>query len=440
MEEINEVPKSVKGCHIVAVPFPGRGLINPMMNFCKHLAHKLDNNVKITFVVTEEWELTIDFDSFLEIVVAEMEAPVVHVLNTSNQPATQLFDTHTDFYLMWAISIGNQRNIPVVSFWTSTSLTFSVMYHADLLTKKGHDLANLSDCCDEVIDYIPGVSPTRLVDMPLLPSGNDPKFNPAMVPFTMLDEVQCLLIATIYELEPQVTDTLKEIFPFPTYTIGPSIDHHHMKTESSTNKNVHGTEHYYLEWLDSQPIGSILAGLRESGVRYLLVSRGFHLTSGVCGDGCGGDDDEISTSSRRLVVPWCEQSRVLCHPSVGGFFTHCGWNSIMESVYAGVPMLTFPLSFDQIPNRKLIVEDLKVGMNITKGFGAKTFVKRHEVEKIVKKFMDINEEAEEDNEAKEMRRRSMELKEMCRRALAKGGSSDTNLDSFIKDFLYIHGN
>ncbi|KAI3887054.1 hypothetical protein MKX03_025628 [Papaver bracteatum] len=490
MKEIDEVLNSVKRCHILAVPFPGRGLINPMMNFCKHLAHKLNDNVMITFVVTKEWfsiletapmppqihlrsipnvipsefdrELTLDFDSFLEMVVAEMEAPVVNVLNTS-EPATVIV---ADFYLRWAISIGNQRNIPVVSFWPTTALTFSVMCHADLLTKKGHSLANLSDCCDEVIDYIPGVSPTRLGDMPLLPSGNDPKFNPAMVAFTMLDKVQCLLIATIYELEPLVTDTLKEIFSFPTYTIGPSIPnitttiekHDHMRTESSTSNYVSDQEPYYLKWLDCQPIRSvlyvafgstlpisgehmeeILAGLHGSGVRYLLVSRGVHLTSCVHD---GGDDDVIGINSRRITVPWCDQLRVLCHSSIGGFLTHCGWNSIMESLYAGVPMLTFPLSFDQIPNRKLIVEDLKVGMKITKEFGEKALVKRDDVERIVKKFMNITEEAGEDvnNEAKEMRRRSSELKEMCRRTLAKGGSSDTNLDAFIKDIIHFHGN
>ncbi|KAI3919446.1 hypothetical protein MKW98_030157 [Papaver atlanticum] len=467
MEEFGEKIKSVKRCHIVAVPFPGRGLINPMMNFCKHLAHKLDDDVKITFVVTEEWHGILKsapinsqhFETFTAIVVAKMEAPFEHVLNTS-EPITVII---ADFSLTWAISIGNRRNIPVVSLWTASSFMFSVLYHANLLTKNGHSLAHLSDCSDEVIDYIPGVSPVRLADMPLLPRGNDPKFNPEIVPFTMLDKVQCLLIATFYELEPKVTDTLREIFPFPTYSIGPSIDQHHLShcntTESSTVNYVNAKEHYYLKWLDSQPIGSvlyiafgsivsisgeqmdeILAGLRETGIRYLFVSRGGYLTSSVHGGG-GAADDEVGISSRKLVVPWCDQLRVLCHSSVGGFWTHCGWNSIMESIYAGVPMLTFPIFYDQIPNRKLIVDDLKVGMKVVKEFGAKVLVKRDEVAKIVKKFMNINEETEEDvnNEAKEMRRRSSGLKEMCRRALAKGGSSDTNLNAFIKDILHFHG-
>ncbi|KAI3925569.1 hypothetical protein MKW98_001423 [Papaver atlanticum] len=497
MEEINQQePKSAKRCHIVAVPFPARGLINPMMNFCKHLAHKLGDNVKITFVVTEEWfgilepapippqihlrsipnvipsefvrSSTLDFETFLAIVVAEMQAPFEHVMDTS-ELATVII---ADFSLIWAFSIGNRRNIPVVSFWTASSFMFSVLSHADLLTKNGHSLDHSSDCYDEVINYIPGVSPTRLIDMPFLPRGNDPKFNPEMVAFTLLDKVQCLLIPTFYELEPQVTDTSKEIFQFPIYTIGPSISNlnstinqhhqtHDKKIESAIANYANDKELYYLKWLDSQPISSvmyiafgstvsisgeqmeeILAGLHESGVRYLLVSRGAgYLTSGIHGDG-GGDLDDTTISSRRLVVPWCDQLRVLCHFSVGGFWTHCGWNSVTESIYAGVPMLAFPIYFDQIPNRKLIVDDLKVGMKVMKEFGAKALVKRGEVETIVKEFMNINGGADEDanNEVKEMRRRSSELKDICRKALAKGGSSDTNLNSFIKDILHFHGN
>ncbi|XP_026431920.1 UDP-glycosyltransferase 87A1-like [Papaver somniferum] len=446
MGEINEEPKSVKRCHIVAVPFPGRGLINPMLNFCKHLAHKLGDNVRITYVITEEWlgilestimppqihlrsmpnvipseftrSLTLDFASFLEIVVAKSEAPFEHVLNTSG-PANVIL---ADFYLTWAYSIGSQRNIPVVIFWTTSSFVFFVLCHADLLTKNGHNLANIS------------------ADMPLIPRGNDPKFNPEMVAFTMLD------------------------WPFIPNTTTIIEHHHHIhdkETESSTTLHVNNKEPNYIEWLDVQPMSSvmyiafgstvsipwdqmkeILAGLHKSGVRYLLVLPGGSLNSDIHGEGDGDNDEGVRTSDQRLIVPWCDQLRVLFHSSVGGFWTHCGWNSTMESIYAGVPMLTFPKSFDQIPNRKLIVDDLKVGMKVMKDFGEKTLVRRDEIGKIVKRFMNINEEAEEyfNNEATEMRRRSSELKEICRTALAKGGSSDTNLTAFIKDILDIHVN
>ncbi|KAI3995507.1 hypothetical protein MKX01_007309 [Papaver californicum] len=130
----------------------------------------------------------------------------------------------------------------------------------------------------------------------------------------------------------------------------------------------------------------ILAGLRDSGVRYLLISRGD--TSRI--EGTLADEEMKSTKS--LVVPWCDQLRVLCHSSVGGFWTHCGWNSTLEGVYSGVPMLTFPIFFDQIPNRKLIVDDWKVGKKVT---GADKLVTCDEIAKIVKKFMDLDKDNEE---------------------------------------------
>ncbi|KAK1590997.1 hypothetical protein Q3G72_000532 [Acer saccharum] len=134
------------------------------------------------------------------------------------------------------------------------------------------------------------------------------------------------------------------------------------------------TPNYYLQWLDSQPAGSVLyvslgsflsvsstqmdeivAGVRNSGVRFLFVARGEHLTD-LFKDGCGNIDDQMG-----FVVPWYDQLRVSSHSSVGGFWTHCGFNSTLEALYAGVPMLTFPIIWDQVPNSKQIAEDWKVG-------------------------------------------------------------------------------
>ncbi|KAL0459915.1 UNVERIFIED_CONTAM: UDP-glycosyltransferase 87A2 [Sesamum latifolium] len=82
----------------------------------------------------------------------------------------------------------------------------------------------------------------------------------------------------------------------------------------------------------------IAAGLRESRCRFLWVTR-FEKTR----------LEEIY-GEKGLVVEWCDQLCVLCHPSVGGFWTHCGWNSTKEAVLAGMPLLTFPIVMDQVPN------------------------------------------------------------------------------------------
>jgi hypothetical protein len=119
-----------------------------------------------------------------------------------------------------------------------------------------------------------------------------------------------------------------------------------------------------------------------------------------------------------LVVPWCEQLKVLCHPSIGGFLTHCGWNSTLEAVYAGIPMLSFPISSDQDADSRLIVEKWKVGVSL-KG-------KRGNA-KVVMEFMDLNGE-----KSKELRKEALNLKAAAHNAIEVGGSSYNSLTNFIE--------
>ncbi|KAI3844654.1 hypothetical protein MKX03_026756 [Papaver bracteatum] len=451
-------------CHVVAMPYPGRGHVNPMMNFCKLLVSKMGENIKISFVVTEEWfgfidsnprppqiqlrtipnvipsELVraLDFAGFVESVFTNVEAPVEQLMDKL-ELESPVMAIIADTYLALAVNVGNRRNIPVVSLWTMSPSVFSVFYHFDLFVQNGHFPVDLSERGDEMIDYIPGITPTRLSDMPTIFDGTGRKaFGRVVEAFELVRKAQCVLFTSFHELEAQLAETLMSILPFPVYSIGPAIPHLPTAVDNSNKPD------YYLKWLDAQPkssvlyvsLGSflsvskeqmeeILAGLRDSGVRYLFISRGD--TSGQ--EGSLSDEEMKSTNS--LVVPWCDQLRVLCHSSVGGFWTHCGWNSTLEGVYSGVPMLTFPIFFDQIPNRKLIVDDWKVGVKVT---GADKLVTRLEIAKIVEKFMDLDEGNEE---CKDMRRRSNELKESCKKALAEGGSSDKNLIAFIKTILKV---
>ncbi|KAF6175181.1 hypothetical protein GIB67_022862, partial [Kingdonia uniflora] len=129
-----------------------------------------------------------------------------------------------------------------------------------------------------------------------------------------------------------------------------------------------------------------VAGVRSSGVRYLWIAR--------------GDTSQVQEASGEvgLVVPWCDQLLLLSHPSIRGFWTHCGWNSIMEGAFVGVPMLTFPIFFDQVLNAKQIMDDWKVGMR-AKESGNETVVKREDIATTLQRFMDLD-----GNESKEMRR------------------------------------
>ncbi|BBH04588.1 UDP-Glycosyltransferase superfamily protein [Prunus dulcis] len=281
---------------------------------------------------------------------------------------------------------------------------------------------------NERVDYIPGVSSTRLVDLPHFMDGSFPNIlRHIHEDFSWVPKAQYLLFPSIYELETQVLDVLRAKFSLPVYTIGPLIPYFNSDNDPSDSGVFNN-----LKWLDSQPCSSVLyismgsflsvssaqmdeitAGLRESGVWFIWVARGeTGRLKEVCGD-------------MGLVVPWCDQVRVLCHSSVGGFLTHCGWNSVREGVFAGVAFLAFPLLMDQGMVCNLIVEDWKVGLRVKKA--------EVKIDHLVKKFMDL-----EDEEGKEMRRRARELKKICHGAIAEGGSSETNINAFIRSISQGH--
>ncbi|KAJ4840481.1 hypothetical protein Tsubulata_000398, partial [Turnera subulata] len=403
-------------CHMVAMPYPGRGHILPMMNLCKTLVSGTES-ILITFVLTEEWFGFIGSDpkpdrirfrtipnvvpselvraknmeEFVKAILTRMEAPFEEL----DQPPTVIM---ADTFLSWVPGFGNRRNIPVTSFWPMPATVFSMFHHLDLFRQRGHIFPDLLERGSERVR-----------------------------------KVQYILFPSIYELEPHTIDALRAEFTVPVYPIGPAISSMELEDDSCGNNTK--TDIDYVRWLDCQPSKSVLyitmgsflsfsieqideiaAGLRESGVRYLWVARG---EASRLKESAGG---------RGLVLQWCDQLRVLAHPSIGGFWTHCGWNSIKEGIFAGIPFLTFPIGADQPTNSKLIVEDWMIGWRVQEEYKEPNLVTRREIAELMGKFMDL-----ENNEGREMRRRVKELQKVCRQAIAKDGSSETCIKSFLKD-------
>ncbi|KAJ7964255.1 UDP-glycosyltransferase [Quillaja saponaria] len=450
-------------CHIVAMPYPGRGHINPLMNLFKFLiTSKKITDIIVTFVVTEEWlsfmgsqpkpdnirfrsmpnvipsELVRadDFVDFFEAVMTKMEAPFENILDRLQPPPTLIL---SDTFLFWAVAVGNRRNIPVASFWPMSASVFSVFQHFDLFEGNGHFPVNLLERGEERVDYIPGISSTRLMDFPNFLDRNSTSqklLQWILKSLSWVPKAQYLLFPSIYELEPKVIDVLRADLSLPIYTIGPCIPYFSIGGENPSDQSSLS----YLQWLDCQPTGSVLyisqgsflsvssaqiheiaAGLCDSGVRFLWIARGeVSKLKEVCGN-------------NGLVLDWCDQMKVLLHRSVGGFWTHCGWNSTREGVFAGVPFLTFPITMDQMLNAKIMEEDWKIGWTMKKEVGVDTLVTRSEIVGLLNKFMDL-----ESDVAKDMRKRARQLQQICQAAIGNGGSSETNINAFVKDIVQCH--
>ncbi|KAJ9159524.1 hypothetical protein P3X46_025030 [Hevea brasiliensis] len=130
-----------------------------------------------------------------------------------------------------------------------------------------------------------------------------------------------------------------------------------------------------------------------------------------------------------IIRGWAPQLSILEHEAVGGFVTCCGWNSTLEAICAGVPMVTWPVSAEQFYNEKLVTLVLRIGVAV----GAQQWaidvgdsVKKEAIKKAVTYLM-ASEEAEE------MRCRVKKLGEMGRKAVEEGGSSHSDFNALIEE-------
>ncbi|PON81188.1 UDP-glucuronosyl/UDP-glucosyltransferase [Trema orientale] len=226
------------------------------------------------------------------------------------------------------------------------------------------------------------------------------------------------------------------------WAVGPL---HQMTTYKELVKDQ---DKWLFEWLDQQEPNSVLyisfgtiftpsdedikeiaLGLEQSGVKFVWVLRGHAdiLNSLSNEEGRGPqlpDGFEERMRGMGLVVrEWVPQVKILEHPSTGGFMSHCGWNSCMESISMGVPIAAWPLQVDQPVNALLITEVLKVGVAIREWRQRDELVTSSMINRAVRKLMVL--------EGEEMRKRVVEIGERVKRSAAEGGDCRLEWDSFI---------
>nr|AFJ52944.1 UDP-glycosyltransferase 1 [Linum usitatissimum] len=256
---------------------------------------------------------------------------------------------------------------------------------------------------------------------------------------------------TFHELEPAYADLYNEILgeKKKVWSIGPvSLCNNEVKDRANRGgKESSIDEDSLLQWLDSKPPRSVVyvcfgslanfsdsqlkemaAGLEISEHRFIWVVRKGE-KSGEKSDWLPEGFEERMEGKGLIIRGWAPQVLILEHKAVGGFITHCGWNSTMEGIAAGVPMVTWPVSAEQFYNETFVTDILCVGV----GVGVKEWtmygggVEGGKVAAAVVKVMS------ESAAAVEMRRRVAELGKMARRSVEEGGSSFGNLGELIEE-------
>nr|UUY86290.1 anthocyanidin-3-glucoside rhamnosyltransferase 2 [Aglaonema commutatum] len=267
-------------------------------------------------------------------------------------------------------------------------------------------------------------------------------------------EVQGIIVNTFSELEPVAVSAheeglfLRDHSTAPTvYTVGPNI----------ALEFRAGPKHECLGWLDGQPPTSVVflcfgswgrfagaqvketaTGLERSGHRFLWVLRSppKHAhnfpTDTVNLREVLPEGFLERTAGRGLVWPsWAPQVDVLAHPSIGGFVTHCGWNSCLESLWFGVPMLAWPLYAEQHFNAFQMAGDLGVALQLKVDRKNGNFVAAEELERGVRCLM----EEGFCERGRKVRARAKEMKTASRRALEDGGSSLESMERLADELV-----
>ncbi|KAL7201240.1 hypothetical protein ACSBR1_033031 [Camellia fascicularis] len=189
-----------------------------------------------------------------------------------------------------------------------------------------------------------------------------------------------------------------------------------------------------MNWLEERPNGSVVyvsfGSLAELGVDQMeelawgLGDSNYHFLWVV------GSKEEAKlpkdfvreTSEKGLVVSWCPQLQVLAHKAVGCFVTHCGWNSTLEALSLGVPMVAMPQWTDQSTNAKYVMDVWRMGLRVR--CNDKGIVRREEIEHCVREVM-------EGERGKEMKRNAIKWSELAKEAVGEGGSSDRNIHEIV---------
>ena len=254
-----------------------------------------------------------------------------------------------------------------------------------------------------------------------------------------------LVINTFNEIEGPIMSKLGSRLT-KIYTIGPlhallksriQEDSAESSPPESNNCVLSKEDRSCMTWLGSQPSRSVLYvsfgsfiklsgdqilefwhGIVNSGKGFLWVIRS-DLIDGESGVGPVPAELDQGTKERGCIVSWAPQEEVLAHQAIGGFLTHSGWNSTLESMVAGVPMICWPQVGDQQVNSRCVSEIWKIG------FDMKDTCDRSTIEKLVRDLMD--------NKRDKIMESTVQIAKMARDAVKEGGSSYRNLEKLIED-------
>ncbi|KAF3445106.1 hypothetical protein FNV43_RR14799 [Rhamnella rubrinervis] len=394
---------------------------------------------------------TQDLMSLGKSVRGKILAPILDLLTRLSNTSPPVTRIVSDGFFLVAVKAGERLGIPVVLFYTIPACVFMAFKQFSAIVEKLgpppvlDESSDANSYLDKVVDWIPGMKDMHVRDLPSFcwtrNTEDDFWCNFSMEAAENAHKVSAVILHTFYTLEQDILDAISSMFP-KLFAIGPLqllLNRVPEDPLKPVKYSLWKEEGECLQWLDTKQPNSVVyvnfgsitvmspqhlvefgMGLANSKHHFLWIIR----PDLVRGESAILPPEFVNeTKGRGLIASWCPQEEVLNHSSIGGFLTHSGWSSTIESLSSGVPMLCWPFVADQPTNCRYTCKVWGIGMEINKD------VKREEVETRVRELM-------ERDKGKEMKKNVMKWKRLAEDATsAPNGSSTEDLDDLVRHLL-----
>ncbi|WOH07843.1 hypothetical protein DCAR_0727277 [Daucus carota subsp. sativus] len=440
--------------HVLLISLPFQGHVSPMVQFTKRLASK---GLQVTFlcpsstiVLNNSDSINIEYISYKDDpTVRNSEEYMANIQKHASDKLVQVIEKQKrcghpfdvlvhDSLMPWAVDFGHQHGLRVASFFTQACAVNAIFY----LVFQGKLRPPLKE--GSCLSSLPSSIPVR--DFRDLPSDLYDERRPGAIEllasqFSHVQKDDWILCNTFLELETQVVNWLSS--KWKIMTIGPSVPSMFLDKRLADDRD-YGLSLFKpegeacIKWLDEKDTDSVVY-VSFGSLANLVQDQMDEIAWGLLNSECNflwvvrdTEKSKLSekfieeSADRGLIVNWCPQLEVLAHDAVGSFMTHCGWNSTLEALSLGVPMMVLPQWTDQTTNAKYIVDVWKTGVRVKAH--DKESITREDITKSVKDVM-------EGTKREELKTNALKLKEMAIEAMSEGGSSDKNIDDFISEIV-----